>query len=247
MKVRGADTIVAQGRKRKARNAGFFASLEKQYGVPAGVILAIHGMETGFGGFMGDSAVVSAITTLTYDCRRSDFFKPHAIGALKLVDQGAITASTKGAKTRRIGAHPVPAGQRAEIRGRCKRRTDAWISTIKLMRSPRPPISCAKRGGKGQRLSRGSSQLCRDQTVERGGCLPKGHRDHGRAYRRLNPLSQNKKARTMRRAFCVYRGGQSVDTFPSSAVTANRQNAPFDVKAVAFEGHFGLVGFVTVG
>ena len=61
MKVRGADTIVAQGRKRKARNPNFYATLEKQYGVPAGVIIAIHGMETAFGGFMGDSPVVSAI------------------------------------------------------------------------------------------------------------------------------------------------------------------------------------------
>lgn len=103
MKVRGADTIVAQGRKRKARNAGFYASLEKRYGVPSGVLIAIHGMETGFGGFMGNSQVVSAITTLTYDCRRSDFFKPHAIGALKLVDRGAITANTKGAKHGELG------------------------------------------------------------------------------------------------------------------------------------------------
>ncbi|MEO3413909.1 lytic murein transglycosylase [Roseovarius sp. CAU 1744] len=103
MRVRGAETIVAQGRKRKARNPGFYAALERQYGVPAGVLIAIHGMETGFGGFMGDSAIVSAITTLAYDCRRSDFFIPHAIGALKLVDQGAITAATKGAKHGELG------------------------------------------------------------------------------------------------------------------------------------------------
>ena len=103
MQVRGADTIVAQGRKRKARDAGFYQSLEARYGLPAGVIIAIHGMETGFGGFMGDSSVVSAITTLTYDCRRSDFFAPHAIGALKLVDAGAINGSTKGAKHGELG------------------------------------------------------------------------------------------------------------------------------------------------
>jgi len=103
MQVRGADTIVAQGRKRKGRNPGLYQSLEQRYGVPAGVLLAIHGMETGFGGFMGDSAVVSAITTLAYDCRRSAFFVPHAIGALKLVDQGAITAQTKGAKHGELG------------------------------------------------------------------------------------------------------------------------------------------------
>jgi len=103
MKVRGAPTIVSQGRKRKAKSASFYNSLEKRFGVPAGVIIAIHGMETGFGGFMGGSQVVSAITTLTYDCRRSDFFKPHAIGALKLVDQGAISGGTKGAKHGELG------------------------------------------------------------------------------------------------------------------------------------------------
>jgi membrane-bound lytic murein transglycosylase B len=103
LQVRGADTIVAQGRKRKARNPGFYQSLEKRFGVPAGVIIAIHGMETGFGGFMGSTSVVSAITTLAYDCRRSDFFVPHAVGALKLVDQGAITPDTKGAKHGELG------------------------------------------------------------------------------------------------------------------------------------------------
>lgn len=103
MQIRGADTIVAQGRKRKARNPQFYAALERQYGVPAGVLIAIHGMETAFGGFMGDSSVVSAIVTLTFDCRRSDFFKPHAIGALKLVDQGTITIATKGAKHGELG------------------------------------------------------------------------------------------------------------------------------------------------
>ena len=103
MQVRGADTIVAQGRKRKAANAGFYNAIEQRYGVPAGVLLAIHGMETGFGGFMGDSSVVSAITTLAYDCRRSDFFTPHALGALMLVDRGAITPNTRGAKHGELG------------------------------------------------------------------------------------------------------------------------------------------------
>ncbi|SNR61284.1 lytic murein transglycosylase [Puniceibacterium sediminis] len=103
MQIRGADTIVAQGRKRKARNPAFYASLEQHYGVPAGILIAIHGMETAFGGFMGDSSVVSAITTLAYDCRRTDFFVPHAIGALKLVDHGSITPATRGAKHGELG------------------------------------------------------------------------------------------------------------------------------------------------
>ena len=98
MAVRGAETIVAQGRSRKAKSADFYAVLEAQYGVPAGVILAIHGMETGFGGFMGDTSIVAAISTLAYDCRRSAFFTGHMLAALKLVDMGAISAATVGAR-----------------------------------------------------------------------------------------------------------------------------------------------------
>jgi len=103
MEVRGANTIIAQGRKHKARNANLFGALERQYGVPAGVLLAIHGMETGFGGFMGDSNVVSAITTLAFDCRRSDFFKPHAIAALKMVDTGSMSPNAIGARHGELG------------------------------------------------------------------------------------------------------------------------------------------------
>ena len=103
MQIRGSATIVAQGRKRLARHADFYAALERKYGVPAGVLIAIHGMETAFGNYMGDSQIVSAIVTLTYDCRRSEFFEPHALGALKLVDQGAITSATLGAKHGELG------------------------------------------------------------------------------------------------------------------------------------------------
>lgn len=103
LKVRGADTIISQGRKRKAQSADFYASLEARYGVPAGVILAIHGMETGFGGFMGDSNVVSSISTLAYDCRRTEYFTGHMIAALKLVDTGSISAKSVGAKHGEIG------------------------------------------------------------------------------------------------------------------------------------------------
>lgn len=103
LEVRGANAIISQGRKRKAQNPDFYAALERQYGVPAGVLIAIHGMETGFGNFMGDTNVVSAIATLAYDCRRSDFFTPHLIGALKLIDAGAISPQTRGAKHGELG------------------------------------------------------------------------------------------------------------------------------------------------
>jgi lytic murein transglycosylase len=103
LQVRGAETIIAQGRAKKKKNAEFWAGIERAYGVPAGVILAIHGMETGFGNFMGDTNVVSAIATLTYDCRRSDYFRPHLIAALMLVDEGSISAKSVGAKHGELG------------------------------------------------------------------------------------------------------------------------------------------------
>jgi len=142
MQVRGANAIVSQGRKRKAQNAAYFQAIERQYGVPAGVILAIHGMETGFGGFMGDSSVVSAIVTLSFDCRRSDFFKPHAIGALKLVDRGSITINTKGAKHGELGhtqflpGNALKYGVDGNGDGRVDfyNQTDALVSTANFLR-----------------------------------------------------------------------------------------------------------------
>lgn len=103
MQVRGAETIVSMGRSRKAKSPDFYASLESRFGVPAGVIIAIHGMETGFGSTMGDTNVVSAIATLAYDCRRSDFFTGHLLAALKLVDHGVISANSIGARHGEVG------------------------------------------------------------------------------------------------------------------------------------------------
>jgi membrane-bound lytic murein transglycosylase B len=103
LQVRGANDIASIGKSRRAKNKEFYDSLEAAFGVPAGILIAIHGMETGFGNFMGDTNIVSAIATLTFDCRRSDFFRPHLIGALRLIDQGSIDAGSIGAKHGELG------------------------------------------------------------------------------------------------------------------------------------------------
>jgi membrane-bound lytic murein transglycosylase B len=92
-----------RARAAKRANAKFFAALERKYGVPAGPLLAIHGMETGFGRFMGNANVMSAIATLAYDCRRSAFFTEHLYAALKLVDRGVLSSSTRGAMHGEVG------------------------------------------------------------------------------------------------------------------------------------------------
>ena len=103
MKRRGASTIISKGRSLKKSNAALFDKIERTYGVSPGVLLAIWGMETGFGSFLGKQNTVSAIVTLAYDCRRPEFFYPHAIAALKLVDRGALSASSVGAMHGEIG------------------------------------------------------------------------------------------------------------------------------------------------
>ncbi|MGR3494301.1 lytic murein transglycosylase [Citreimonas sp.] len=97
------DSFAAQAEQRIARNASFFDSLERRFGVPASILVSIHGMETGFGRTMGSEPVVSSILTVAYDCRRSDFFTPHALAALKMVDRGMLAPDQLGAYHGELG------------------------------------------------------------------------------------------------------------------------------------------------
>ncbi len=103
MRLRGAQAIVARGRSLKAANAGLFASIESRYGVPPGPIIAIWGMETGFGAVTGNQNTVSAVASLAYDCRRHDYFTEQLVAALKLVDRGVLSANSIGAMHGEVG------------------------------------------------------------------------------------------------------------------------------------------------
>jgi membrane-bound lytic murein transglycosylase B len=103
MQVRGASTIVSQGKRQKAANAALFAKIEKKYGVPPGPLIAIWGMETAFGRYTGSQNVLSATATLAYDCRRTEFFQEQLYAMLKLVGSGKVSASAKGAMHGELG------------------------------------------------------------------------------------------------------------------------------------------------
>lgn len=103
MKRRGATTIIAKGKNLKKQHAALFANIEKRYGVPAGPLIAIWGMETAFGGFMGNQNILSAVATLAYDCRRSEFFTGHLYAALQLVENGTLSPQAIGAAHGEIG------------------------------------------------------------------------------------------------------------------------------------------------
>ena len=103
MAKRGAAAIAAKGKSLKASNAALFASIENAFGVPAGPLVAIWGMETGFGAFMGNQNTLSAIATLAYDCRRSEYFAEQLYATLKLLDRDLLDASTRGAMHGEVG------------------------------------------------------------------------------------------------------------------------------------------------
>ncbi len=103
MAKRGAPAIVARGRVLKKSNAALFASIERRYGVPPGPLLAIWGMETGFGNITGNQNTLSAVATLAYDCRRTEYFTEQLYAALALIDRGTLSASARGAMHGEVG------------------------------------------------------------------------------------------------------------------------------------------------
>jgi lytic murein transglycosylase len=82
---------LARAKSMLSKHAETFARLEQQFGVPKEVVVAIWGLETDFGAVRGDASVLSAVATLAYDCRRSDFFRGQLIDALRVIDRGDLS------------------------------------------------------------------------------------------------------------------------------------------------------------
>ena len=100
---RGAAAIVARGRSLKQSQGAMFASIQARYGVPPGPLIAIWGMETGFGSQRGNQNMLSSIATLAYDCRRSAYFTDQLYAALQLIDRGAMSPSQRGSMHGEVG------------------------------------------------------------------------------------------------------------------------------------------------
>ncbi len=76
------------------KNRKLFNSIEGAYGVQREVLATIWGMETAFGGYTGKIDTISALATLTHDCRRTGLFEPNLMAALKIIDKGWLPASS---------------------------------------------------------------------------------------------------------------------------------------------------------
>jgi lytic murein transglycosylase len=73
------------------RNAPLLARIERQFGVPATLLMAIWTMETdNGGGDMGKLPVIRTLATLAHDCRRTELFQAELIAALKILQRGDL-------------------------------------------------------------------------------------------------------------------------------------------------------------
>ncbi|MFP5383043.1 MAG: lytic murein transglycosylase [Gammaproteobacteria bacterium] len=87
------DARIARGRELYAQHRDMLDGVAKQYGVPAQYLLAFWGLETNYGGFFGNTPVLDSLATLGCDTRRSRYFTDELINALRIIDEGSVTAA----------------------------------------------------------------------------------------------------------------------------------------------------------
>ena len=133
---RGASAIVSRGRAMKPSHAALFASIQSRYGVPPGPLIAIWGMETGFGSQHGNQNMLSSIATLAYDCRRPEYFTDQLYAALQLIDRGVLSASTRGSMHGEVGQTQfLPKNILAYGTGNLDNATNALSSTAAFLKA----------------------------------------------------------------------------------------------------------------
>jgi membrane-bound lytic murein transglycosylase B len=84
-------TRVAQGRAKAVTSRNLLAAVTSRFGVDAGPMLGIWGIETNYGTTQGDFDVIDALTTLAWD-RQSRFFASEVIAAMRIVANGDAPA-----------------------------------------------------------------------------------------------------------------------------------------------------------
>lgn len=88
---------IALARKYYKEHQQELESIGQKYGVQPRFIVALWGLESSFGKFMGNYSVPSALATMAYDGRRESFFKSEFFLALDILQQGHVSlADMKG-------------------------------------------------------------------------------------------------------------------------------------------------------
>jgi lytic murein transglycosylase len=82
---------IKRGKELLVRHAALLSRIERQFGVPATLIVAIWGLESDYGsGDMGKLPVIRVVATMAHDCRRTDLFQGELLAALKILQRGDL-------------------------------------------------------------------------------------------------------------------------------------------------------------
>jgi len=87
---RSSSQKVKQGTKLYRANENFINSIDKKFLVEKSLLMALMGIETNFGTYVGKMDILSSLSTLSYDERRSEFFTRELITILQLVESKKI-------------------------------------------------------------------------------------------------------------------------------------------------------------
>jgi lytic murein transglycosylase len=86
-----SDDRIAAGKSALVKHDALLRDIEARHGVDRHVVAAIWGLETAYGGYMGDTPTIAALATLAYDGRRAAFFERELLAALQIVQAGEVT------------------------------------------------------------------------------------------------------------------------------------------------------------
>lgn len=92
LKARVTRQRINKGQLMLKRYPTWLSRIEQQYGVQRNFIAALWGIETNYGDHSGGFPVVSALATLAFDGRRSDYFRTELFDVLWLLEEGRIKA-----------------------------------------------------------------------------------------------------------------------------------------------------------
>ncbi len=90
--IAASDERVSLGRSMMQKYGGLLREIEARYGVEPQIVAAIWGLESFYGTRRGNVPVVSALSTLAYEGRRGAFFEQQLVAALKILQNGDVTA-----------------------------------------------------------------------------------------------------------------------------------------------------------
>ena len=72
------------------KNKDLINSIEREFDIEKELLLALMGIETNFGTYVGKMDIISSLSTLSYDKRRSEFFTEELITLLILIEKDII-------------------------------------------------------------------------------------------------------------------------------------------------------------